>query len=176
MNIGVARDDTGDLLCSALPIPAGKDMRHPHLSKMTPHGDLFVGTYHRGLITDRSVITLAIPLRDDTGAVTAGVWANLDLDWLARHFADRFPSPNMTLLMADSNGTILARLPDNKRWAGKFIGEPYMSEMVRAPADGVTDIVGVDGEERIIAYSPITRGRRAVPRAWVSRRDPICAN
>ena len=33
-----------------------------------------------------------------------------------------------------------------------------MSEMVRAPADGVTDIVGVDGEERIIAYSPITRG------------------
>ena len=139
MNIGVARDDTGDLLCSALPIPAGKDMRHPHfLSKMTPHGDLFVGTYHRGLITDRSVITLAIPLRDDTGAVTAGVWANLDLDWLARHFADRFPSPNMTLLMADSNGTILARLPDNKRWAGKFIGEPYMSEMVRAPADGVT--------------------------------------
>ena len=163
MNIGVARDDTGDLLCSALPIPADRDMRHPHfLSKMTPHGDLFVGTYHRGLITDKSVITLAIPLRDDTGAVTAGAWANLDLDWLARHFADRFPSPNMTLLMADSDGTILARLPDNKRWAGKFIGEPYMSEMVRAPADGVTDIVGVDGEERIIAYSPITRGPKGL--------------
>jgi signal transduction histidine kinase/ActR/RegA family two-component response regulator len=162
MNIGVARDDTGDLLCSALPIPAGKDMRHPHfLSKMTPDGDLFVGTYHRGLITDKNVITLAIPLRDDTGAVT-GAWANLDLDWLARHFADRFPSPNMTLLVADSNGTILARLPDNKRWAGKFIGEPYMSEMVRAPADGVTDIVGVDGEERIIAYSPITRGPKGL--------------
>ena len=63
MDSGVARDGTTDCLCSALPIPAGKDVRHPHfLSKMTPHGDLFVGTYIAGSFTDRSVIS-SLPSR-----------------------------------------------------------------------------------------------------------------
>ena len=62
---------------------------------------------------------VAVPLPQSGGAVPLVAWANIDLQWLARHFADRFNSPNLTLLIADSRGTILVRLPDNAAWAGK---------------------------------------------------------
>ena len=161
VNIGVASPD-GNLLCSALPVPPAKDMqRRSFLKDMTADGDLYVGTYHVGLITGKKVITYALPLRDDRGAMTAVAWANIDLDWLARHFADRFTSPNMTLLITDRAGTILLRLPDTETWVGKPIGERYMP-MVQAADEGVVDEPGLDGEERIIAYSPSTTGPKGL--------------
>ncbi len=154
VNIGVASPD-GNLLCSALPVPPAKDMqRRSFLEDMTANGDLYIGAYHVGLITGKKVITYALPLRDEHGEVIAAAWANIDLDWLARHFADRFTSPNMTLLIADRDGTILVRLPNDEAWVGKPIGEPYMP-MVQASVEGVVDTNGIDGEARIIAYSPL---------------------
>jgi signal transduction histidine kinase/ActR/RegA family two-component response regulator len=154
-NIGVSSTE-GDLLCSALPVPAGRDMRRrSFLEGMTEDGDLRVGTYHIGLITGRPLLTYALPLRDASGAVIAAAWANVDLDWLAQRFADRFPSPNMTLLIADRDGTILLRLPDNQAWVGKPIGKEYMP-MLQAAENSVADTKGVDGVERIIAYSPLS--------------------
>ena len=154
VNLGIASAN-GDLLCSALPIPRDRDMRRRNfLADMTSEGDLLVGRYHVGLITGERVLTVALPVRGKAGEIDYVAWTNLDLTWLAQHFADRFSTPNLTLLMTDAGGTILVRLPDNERWAGKSIGDDYMS-MVTAPSSGVADITGVDGEERIIAYAPL---------------------
>jgi signal transduction histidine kinase/CheY-like chemotaxis protein len=161
VNIGVASPD-GNLLCSALPVPVGKDMqRRTFLQDMTADKDLLIGIYHVGLITGEKVITYAVPLRDERGAVTALAWANIDLAWLARHFTDRFSSPNLTLLIADREGTILVRLPNTEAWAGKFIGEAYLP-LIRASDEGIVDTVGIDGEERIIAYSPSGRSLKGL--------------
>jgi two-component sensor histidine kinase len=155
VNIGIATSE-GDLLCSGLPPPPNKDMRRQNfLEGMIPSGDLLVGRYHVGLITDKPVFTVAMPLTQRAGASSLFAWANIDLQWLARHFADRFNSPNLTLLIADGGGTVLLRLPDNARWAGKPIGDQY-SSLLNAAAAGVADTIGVDGEERIIAYSPLS--------------------
>lgn len=154
VNIGIATAD-GDLLCSALPVPPDKDMRRQNFLKaLTPSGNLLLGRYHVGLITGKAVLMVAVPLPPSGGAVPLFAWANIDLQWLAQHFADRFNSPNLTLLLADSRGTILVRLPDNAAWAGKPLGDQY-SSLLNAPAEGVKDTTGLDGEERIIAYSPL---------------------
>ena len=154
VNIGIATAD-GQLLCSGLLPPPDTDMRRENFLKaMTPSGNLLLGRYHVGLITGRAVLMVAVPLPPTSGTVPLVSWANIDLQWLAQHFADRFNSPNLTLLMADSRGTILVRLPDNAAWAGKPMGDQY-SSLLNAPAEGVQDMVGIDGEERIIAYSPL---------------------
>ena len=154
VNIGIASAD-GDLLCSGLPPLPDKNMRRQNfLEEMTPSGNLLLGRYHVGLITGNAVLMVAVPLPTSGGTVPLVAWANIDLQWLARHFADRFNSPNLTLLIADSRGTILVRLPDNAAWAGKPVGNQY-SSLLNAPAEGVKDTIGIDGEERIIAYSPL---------------------
>jgi PAS domain S-box-containing protein len=155
VNLGIATSE-GDLLCSGLPSPPDKDVRRPgFLQEMAPSGNLLVGQYHVGLITGRSVLTVAVPLSQAGAAGSMLAWANIDLQWLARHFADRFNSPDLTLLIADRRGTILVRLPDNATWAGKPLGNQY-SSLLNARTDGVVDTVGIDGQERIIAYSPLT--------------------
>jgi PAS domain S-box-containing protein len=155
VNLGIASSE-GDLLCSGLPPPPDKDMRRSSfLQEMDPSGNLLVGQYHVGLITGKSVLTVAVPLSQKVGAGSVLAWANIDLQWLARHFADRFNSPNLTLLIADRRGTILVRLPDNGNWAGKPMGDRY-SSLLKAKSEGVVDTVGIDGEERIIAYSPLS--------------------
>jgi two-component sensor histidine kinase len=154
VNIGIATAD-GDLLCSGLPPPPDEDMRRQKfLQGMTPSGNLLLGRYHLGLITGKAVLMVAVPLAQSGGTAPLVAWANIDLQWLARHFADRFNSPNLTLLIADSRGTILVRLPDNAAWAGKPLGDQF-SSLLNAPAEGVKDTIGIDGEERIIAYSPL---------------------
>ena len=153
-NIGIATTG-GDLLCSGLTPPVNKDMRRPtFLQKMTSSGDLLIGRYHVGLITGKPVVMVAVPLSESGSGEPLVAWATIDLQWLARHFADRFSSPNLTMLMADSGGTILVRLPDNANWAGKSIGDQY-SSLLKAKAEGVVDTVGMDGVGRIIAYSPL---------------------
>ena len=154
VNIGIATAD-GDLLCSGLPPPPDEDMRRQKfLQGMTPSGNLLLGRYHLGLITGKAVVMVAVPLAQSGGTAPLVAWASIDLQWLARHFADRFNSPNLTLLIADSRGTILVRLPDNAAWAGKPLGDQF-SSLLNAPAEGVKDTIGIDGEERIIAYSPL---------------------
>lgn len=154
VNIGIATAD-GDLLCSGLPPPPDKDMRRQNfLEELTASGNLLLGRYHVGLITGKPVLMVAVPLPQSVGPVPLVAWANIDLQWLARHFADRFDSPNLTMLLADSGGTILVRLPDNAAWAGKPLGDQYAS-LLHGSAEGVKDTTGIDGEERIIAYSPL---------------------
>ena len=160
-NLGIA-SPTGDLLCSGLPIPTDRNMGRPDfLAHTTAEGDLLVGRYHVGLITGEKVLMIALPVKGKGGEVDYVAWANLDLTWLARHFADRFVTPNLTLLMTDPAGTILVRLPDNNTWAGKPIGDTYMP-MVTGTSNSVSDITGLDGEERIIAYAPAATEPRGI--------------
>jgi len=154
VNMGVATSD-GDLLCSALPPPVGKDMqRRSILEEMSASRDLLIGRYHIGLITNESVLTFAISLPDGGGSAALLAWANIDLNWLARHFADRFTSKNLTLLLADRAGTILLRLPDNESWVGKPMGDRF-TPMLHAATEGTIDTIGIDGQRRLIAYSPL---------------------
>src|SRR5262249_22687259 len=157
VDIGVASPD-GSVLCSTSPRDT---LPRLFVEDMAPTGDLFIGTYRADLATGQRRMAYAIALPRGSAAAPGIAFADLDLDWLARHFADRFSSPNMTLLLADRMGTILVRLPNNDAWAGKPMGNPYMP-MLMAAQEGVEEAVGIDGRARIIAYSPLSRAPKQI--------------
>lgn len=163
-NIGIA-DLDGHILCAAVPPPPGYHARVSALaSKDMASNDVVAGTYLVGKIVPGPHMAYAISRRDDSGEVVGVIWAIIDLDWLAKHFADRFTSPNLTLLITDREGTILVRLPDQEAWVGKPVGDPYRF-MLDAPDYGAADMAGVDGVERIIAeLAAQSRSRRTLCR------------
>ncbi|MDB5409021.1 MAG: hypothetical protein JWL84_3933 [Rhodospirillales bacterium] len=154
VNIGVT-DASGAVLCSALPVsPNATFTSSPLFQVLQPGVDFMPGNFQIGQISGLRVLSYAIPLRDDSGTRVGMAWASISLDWLADHFADRFTSPNLTLLMTDRNGKILVRLPDQEKWVGKPIGDAFMP-LVTAAADGVVEATAIDGVTRVIAYSPV---------------------
>jgi len=157
-NIGVA-DLDGHLLCSALPVPPGFQARISSVFSNASAGDeVIIGTYLVGRLTNVRILPYAVPWRDQRGAVIGVVWAMVDLGWLAQHFADRFASPTMTLLMADRDGTIVLRLPDPDVWVGKPIGEAFMP-WLHAEREGVAE-----------ATPSMARNGSSPTRRWRSRR------
>ncbi|HYM03587.1 MAG TPA: cache domain-containing protein, partial [Stellaceae bacterium] len=155
VNIGLASLE-GDILCSAVPLPPGVDFRN---NKMLPAVDdatsLSVGTYQVGRLTGVKMLFYAVPQRNADGRVVGVLWAAVSLDWLARHFANRFTSENITLLIADRDGTILVRLPEFEEWVGRYIGDKFMPLLLR-DREGVEESAGIDGTDRVIAYSPLS--------------------
>ena len=167
VNIGIATAD-GDLLCSGLPPPPDKDMRRQNfLEGLTPSGNLLLGRYHVGLITGHAVLMAAVPLPRAAGSVPLVAWANIDLQWLARHFADRFNSPNLTLLIADSRGTILVRLPDNAAWGRQAIWRSVCLTAERPGRGGN----GYDRHRRRETHHRLIRRSAPSRRAFMSASD-----
>jgi signal transduction histidine kinase/ActR/RegA family two-component response regulator len=154
VNIGIANSN-GRIVCAGIEGLSGAELRDNSLRhRIAADTSLAIGNYQIGRVTGRKILLYGIPWRDEQGGMRGFIWAALDLDWLARHFADRFASPDTTLLIADRAGTILARLPDPGTWVGRPIGEAY-APLLEGRANGVTEAVGLDGEERIIGYSPV---------------------
>jgi signal transduction histidine kinase/ActR/RegA family two-component response regulator len=154
INLGVA-DLNGNILCAHLSTSSTHfGLTRAQYAAIDQHKDFAVGTFIVGSVSRLRGLPLSIPWRDQAGDPRGVIWATLDLQWLAQHFAERFNSPDMTLLMTDRKGTIIMRQPDNDAWAGKSIGEQYMS-FVNAGANGRAEMIGVDGTKRIIAYSPV---------------------
>jgi signal transduction histidine kinase/ActR/RegA family two-component response regulator len=161
VNIGIASNE-GRILCAGIEGLAGVELRDNSLrGRITADTSLAIGNYQLGRITGRKILLYGIPWRDEHGEMRGFIWAALDLNWLSRHFADRFSSPDTTLLIADRDGTILARLPDPWTWVGRPIGEAYMP-WLKSRSDGVAEAIGVDGEERIIAYSSLAAEPRGL--------------
>lgn len=114
-----------------------------------------IGEYTIGRLRPVPVLPLAAPFYDEQGALAGVVFAALRLDWLAEHLGGRkLTSATATLLVADRNGTILARMPDHQTWVGKTLAAQYQP-FVTASAPGTADIVGIDGIRRILAYVPV---------------------
>jgi PAS domain S-box-containing protein len=161
VSFGVVSLD-GEIICSAMP-----ELHHPNVSALASfqHGaaaeDFAIGTYEVSPLSSVPVLPLTEPIRDANGVKTGIAWATLDLDALARQFADRFSSPDPTLVIADRDGTILLRLPDPTAWVGKKMEQKYQY-ILNAAAEGTVDVLGIDGIERIVGFSPIGVAPRGI--------------
>jgi len=115
-------------------------------------GAFTVGEFSKGLTTGRNVIQFALPFYGDDGRIGGVIIALLDLDWLADYIARKGVPEGAALAITDSNGTYLARYPDNDRFVGtKMPGDKYLKMDDR----GAVDILDIDGVERIEGYSAL---------------------
>lgn len=137
----------------------------PHVRDALATGGFVVGEYSPGLAPNRPVLPLARPLRDSDDRIVGVIVADLDLDWLSRHLAERSLPEGDSVTMADRQGYIVARAPLPERFVGMQIPEAYR-HLVTAPTPGALELTSQDGTRRVLGYIPAAQ--RPVPGIYVS--------
>ena len=146
----------GNVFCSSRPIPPGASAADRwFFNEAIRRGKFVIGDYLIGRLVKRPILPLALPFLDPDGRIGGAVYISLDIDWLARYFqTDRQINKDATLAIADRNGVILVRLPDNAKYVGTKFAEIYRP-FIFAEEPGTAEIVGVDGVRRILGYVPV---------------------
>ncbi|MCW2244070.1 hybrid sensor histidine kinase/response regulator [Azospirillum canadense] len=135
----------------------------PHI-RMALFGQPFaIGDYVLRRTDGRAVLPFGVPFTDADGRVAGAVGIAVDAGWMRDYLARKPLPPHADLLMADRNGVLLGRFPDEASNGGPAegaaqVGKPLpaaLLSLVRAESGGVTVIPGLDGHERIIASAPV---------------------
>ncbi len=114
---------------------------------------LAVGNYWADKTTNTRIIHFAIKFRNTAGETAGVVFVGLDLDWLSEHLKERGLSTTSSILIADHEGNIIARLPHPEALVGKNMRKSHESIMDGNTA-GWEEATGVDGVTRIFGYVP----------------------
>ncbi len=117
-------------------------------------GAFALGGYSIAQGIGHAILTFALPHTGPDGAVAGVLTALLDVRWLKDYLARKPMPPGAAIVMADRDGTILARVPEMPGLSGQPLAERYRF-MLAGTQRGVGDVVGFDGVERFIAYSPV---------------------
>ena len=158
-------DASGRAICASAPVLMAASAIHSVWLDDLLHATTFrIGTYTATADIDGAFLPMALPMNPGPAAAkpdpVAFVVAALDLGWLERHLEElRFNRTkllaNAGLAIIDRDGNALARLrasggnPDRKVRA-------EVRALIHNNAVGITNIVGYDGRERIVAYIPTT--------------------
>lgn len=115
--------------------------------------DFSVGTYTQSRLSDRPVLPLAMPLMEGE-AVKAVIVSGIRLDWLQNRITERGVAPGNAVTIADSKGTIVARVPLPEQFVGTVIPDEYQ-HLIHAEQPDVIEATSQDGTARILGYRPI---------------------
>lgn len=148
-----AADLTGRVVCTSLQGHVAASIEDRSFFSQAGEG-FVVGPYITSRLTGESVIPFAAPLRNDHGQ--AGVIAAfLSLDWLTKNLQRPVLAPGQSLIVTDSNGLILADLPQGSSRVGRQLPAAYLG-MTRADGPGVVELDDTQGSPTIYGYVPIT--------------------
>jgi PAS domain S-box-containing protein len=156
----IAADTTGEFFCSTItdnqPV---NDARRAFLAEVIKTGGFTVGRYSVGRESGRRILQFAMPFYDNNQHVAGVVLAGLSLDWLAQYIGQMNIPLAGAITIADGDGTILARYPDNSR----FVGRRLTTERPMETDDsGTADLVDVDGVARILGYATLRADSGAI--------------
>jgi signal transduction histidine kinase len=148
-----AADTQGRIFCSSAPLANGSVADQPFFKRAMARDGLAVGNYWADPVTGQRMIHFALKFGDDDGRTAGVVYAGLDLGWLSEHLKERGLSPTSSILIADREGNIVARLPNPESLVGKNMRRSHEAIMDGDKA-GWEEAVGVDGATRIFGYVP----------------------
>src|SRR5215469_15781256 len=148
-----AADTAGQVFCSSEPIAYATVANQPFFDRAMAQPGLAVGNYWVDPVTGLRTIHFAERFDDDDGHVTGVVFAGLDLGWLSDHLKERELPPTASVLIADREGNIIARLPHPELLVGRNMRKSHEAIMDGNNA-GWEESVGVDGTTRIYGYVP----------------------
>ncbi|MEX2245182.1 MAG: ATP-binding protein [Dehalococcoidia bacterium] len=157
-NLGVVERD-GNVNCSGLPLtePVSAADR-VWFQRVLATRDFAIGEYQIGRLTHVPSLNVAYPVLTPEGDVTRVVFAAIDLRWLQQFAIGAAFPDGATVLVADRNGTILARVPaDGETWVGRNAADTPLVSAVLARGTGTIETHGLDGSERLYAFAPLTR-------------------
>ena len=152
-NIGVVGPD-GVLICSADgPLGRLSVADRQWFQAARTSGLLTIGSFERGALAAEPTVIVA--RRVSRPADAPVLFAALDLDQVSA-FLETIPLPEgSSINVIDSNGTILARYPDHRRWVGQNSSAPAITEALRA-GNGMAEAVGLDGVNRLYGFQTVS--------------------
>ena len=148
-----AADTEGRIFCSSAPMTSWSVADQPFFRRAMTRDGLAVGNYWGDPATGQKMIHFAVRFGDGDGRTAGVVFAGLDLGWLSEHLKERGLSPTSSILIADREGNIIARLPNPETLVGKNMRKSHEAIMDGSTA-GWEEAVGVDGATRIFGYVP----------------------
>src|SRR3984893_8264431 len=148
-----AADTEGRVFCSSTPLTYSSVADQPFFQRAMGQGGLAVGNYWADHATGQRMIHFAVKFGNGDGRTAGVVFAGLDLRWLSEHLKERGLSPTSSILIADREGNIVARLPNPDALVGKNMRKSHEAIM-DGDTTGWEETVGVDGATRIFGYVP----------------------
>src|SRR5713101_1553691 len=148
-----AADIDGQIFCTSEVTFYSSVANQPFFTRAMAQPGLAVGNYWVDPVNDQRMIHFAERFEDADGDVAGVVFAGLDLAWLSNHLKERGLSPTASILIADREGNIIARLPHPELLVGKNMRKSHEGIM-DGPEAGWEEAVGVDGATRIYGYVP----------------------
>jgi len=154
-NYGVlaAADTDGRIFCSSSGLAYSSVADQPFFRRAMAQDGLAVGNYWEDPATGQRMIHFALKFGGGAGLPAGVVFAGLDLRWLSEHLKERGLSPTSSILIADREGNIIARLPNPEALVGKNMRKGH-AEHMDGNTTGWEEGVGVDGATRIFGYVP----------------------
>ena len=151
--LGVA-DTTGQIRCTSRPTGLTSIADMSFFKRALAQPDLAVGTYWVDPANGEKQIHFALEFSAEKGGPAVGVvFAGLNLTWLSEHLKERGLTPTQSILIADREGNIVARLPNPEKLVGKNMRTGH-AEIMDGNTAGWEESKGVDGVERIFGYVP----------------------
>ena len=148
-----AADNNGNIFCASETLSYSSVADQPFFNRAIATEGLAVGNYWKDSVTGKKMIHFAERFHDPDGNVAGIVFAGLDLDWLSQHLKERGLSPTASILIADREGNIIARLPHPEALVGKNMRQSHEAIM-DGNTTGAEESKGVDGIVRIFGYLP----------------------
>jgi two-component system, sensor histidine kinase and response regulator len=148
-----AADTTGRVFCTSGPTSLSLVTDQPFFTRSIAQPGLAVGNYWVDSANGRKMIHFAERFDGSDGHIAGVVFAGLDLAWLSSHLKERGLSPTASILIADREGNIIARLPNPDALVGKNMRKSH-EPLMDGDEAGWEEAVGVDGAMRIYGYVP----------------------
>jgi signal transduction histidine kinase len=148
-----AADTQGKIFCSSSPLSYSSVADMPFFKRAMHQDGLSVGNYWADPGTGQRMIHFALKFDGGAGHAAGVVFAGLDLRWLSEHLKERGLSPTSSILIADREGNIIARLPNPEALVGKNMRKGH-AEIMDGNTTGWEESLGVDGVTRIFGYVP----------------------
>jgi two-component sensor histidine kinase len=119
---------------------------------------LHVGGHISSRYQPRRVVPITTPFRDMAGMTAGVVILAFRVDWLAEILDRPDWSRDQTLTVADADGVILVRFPDNDAFVGKPVPAAIWERARNAAAPGGVVSDAYDGIVRVIGFVPPSVG------------------
>jgi signal transduction histidine kinase/DNA-binding response OmpR family regulator/HPt (histidine-containing phosphotransfer) domain-containing protein len=153
-NVLLADGTTGEVRGSAVPLDRPTSARALlAFDRARRKLDFATGAFLPEPATREPGLNLAQPAVNDVGAVTAVVWASMDLSW-ASAFIQRSGLPaNTVLTVIDDKGIVQYRSLDLEKYVGRHAGA--YATALGGNVTSVRDVTGLDGVERLYVAEPL---------------------
>lgn len=150
-----AWDAGGRVRCATASSAIGVSLAdRPTFQKAAKYGSFTIGQYcSNARTTGRPSLPFEQPFRGVDGTLAGGISIMLDMGWFEARLASNTLPEHTTILVADREGTILAHVPEIPGVVGTRLPDRFYS-LLSGGQKKVTALSGLDGQDRIVAYSP----------------------